>query len=497
MSTKWILAAAPLLAAFSANLHAQAPMPGVTAEQMMRHIKVLASDEYEGRKPGTEGERKTTSYIVSQLAALGLDPAGENGWYQPVGLVERVPSTAQVSWKLKGKVLKVGPRDFVLTGREGNVKIEDAPAYFVGHGLVIPEAGIDQLAGLDLNGAIAFLWATPPEGLESDPGYDQSVASLIERGAAAVIGVYPDEVRWANVVAFASEGSTRLQIIPAPPVRGVTSQSAFGRLLGKGDGRPDPKADPRAIRPIRLNARGTLDVSTRINSYTTNNVVGRLRGSARNGESVLYLGHWDHLGICGTEKDADRICNGAVDNASGIAMMIEITRALARGKRPERDILVMATTAEEMGLLGAEYFSTRPTVPLGSIVAAINVDTVAIAGKGEPVAVLGRGHARIDALIDETARELGRAIDTDDEIDAFLERQDGWKLTKAGVPTIMVGGSFSDMKKLGAFLGSSYHKADDDLNRPIELGGAAEDADLMIALGRKLADPKLYRPTRN
>jgi Zn-dependent M28 family amino/carboxypeptidase len=246
--------------------------------------------------------------------------------------------------------------------------------------------------------------------------------------------------------------------------------------------------------PLKLTA--SLDVSTEVRPYTSHNVVGRLRGSGETGESVLYLGHWDHLGICRPETAKDRICNGAVDNASGIAMLIETARALAEGPRPARDILFMGTTAEEMGLLGADYFGQNPTVPLESLVAAINLDTVAVAPAGEPVAIIGRGTTPLDSLVDATARELGREIDTDDEANVMIQRQDGWMLARAGVPTVMVGGSFSDMKVLRDFLGGPYHKPEDDLDHPLVLEGAAEDAELLIALGRKLADPEQYRRGR-
>jgi Zn-dependent M28 family amino/carboxypeptidase len=220
-------------------------------------------------------------------------------------------------------------------------------------------------------------------------------------------------------------------------------------------------------------------------------VLGRIRGSAGGAESLLYLSHWDHLGLC--EKEGpDRICNGAVDNASGVAALLEVARALGRGKRAKRDILFLATTAEEMGLLGAEYFASRPVVPLDSIVAAVNMDSIAIAGKGEPVAVMGRGRPALDSVIDRTIAESGRRPDRDDEAAALVERQDGWALARAGVPAIMVGGSFADMAKLGAFLGGPYHSAADNPGPGLLLDGAAEDTDLMIALGRKLADPAVY-----
>jgi hypothetical protein len=495
MITKLMLAAAPLLFAAPTALQAQkasppaARGPAVTPEQMMRHIKILASDDYEGRKPGTAGENKTVHYIASQLAALGLEPAGVGGWYQPVELFERKSLGHKISWTRDGKPLSLRPSDFALIGREAVESLEKAPAYFVGFGLVMPELGIDQLAGADLRGAVVFMWVHSPKGVSNVLRYDERANMLAERGAAAVIGVLPPQVPWQGPIA--EYGSTSLKM---SQIGGNAPASVLSALMGTA---PDPEIDPKAFKAVRIEAQATLEVSTAVRPYKSHNVVGRLRGRGKTGEHVLYLGHWDHLGICRPEGAADRICNGAVDNASGIAMMIEIARHISRGERPERDLLFLATTAEEMGLLGAEYFGANPVVPAESIVAAINIDTVAIAGKGEPVAIVGRGTTGLDPLVDETARELGRPIKADSEANAFVQRQDGWKLTRAGIPTAMVGGSFANMKTLQAFLSGPYHKPEDDLDLPIQLEGAAEDTDLLILLGRKLADPKRYqRPRR-
>ena len=240
--------------------------------------------------------------------------------------------------------------------------------------------------------------------------------------------------------------------------------------------------------------RASLEVTTTVNRYTSNNVVGRIRGSGNTSESVLYLGHWDHFGICRPEGEADRICNGAVDNASGIAMLIEVAGRLGRQPRPARDILFLATTSEEVGLLGAEYFAAHPVVPAQSIVAAINIDTVAIHPAGLPVAMIGRGIApALDRVVDATVLAAGRRLDTDDEANVMVQRQDGWKLTQAGIPTIMVSGSFSDMNVLNRFLETTYHEPSDEPGSAIVLDGAAEDANLLVALGRQLADPAVYQ----
>ncbi|MBV9883654.1 MAG: M28 family peptidase, partial [Sphingomonadaceae bacterium] len=187
-----------------------------------------------------------------------------------------------------------------------------------------------------------------------------------------------------------------------------------------------------------------------------------------------------------------RICNGAVDNASGVAMLIEAAGRLAQGPRPARDILVLATTSEEKGLLGAEYFATHPPVPLPSIVAAINMDTVAVAPEGEPVAILNRSVPALDEQVAITAASLGRRMDSAHEADSMTQRQDGWALTRHGVPAIMVGGSFASMARLNAFLEGRYHRPSDQADGQIEMGGAVEDANLLVALVRRLADPAIY-----
>jgi Zn-dependent M28 family amino/carboxypeptidase len=431
--------------------------------------------------------------LPSKLQRLGFEPAAGNGsWYQPVRLVGRRRFGHRAAWSFEGKPLELGEDNLLLTGGKPMEQVRDAPVMFVGHGAP------GQIRGARLDGAVALMLVSGPEGAAL-PELSERVKSLTAAGAAAVIAIFNDDVPWSSVQGAYAQGTEGRQSDAVGKVQGAMPYAAAARLVDQSGASLDELANAagqQGFQATPLKLRASLDVSTAVNSYTSHNVIGRLRGSGKSGESVLYLGHWDHLGICRREGARDRICNGAVDNASGIAMLLEIAAHLARGKRPERDILFMATTAEEMGLLGARHFAANSTVPLKSIVAAINVDTVAIHHKGEPVAVIGRGNAALDALIAQTAAELGRTVDNDKEADAFVKRQDGWALTRAGVPAVMVGGSFANMKQLGAFLSGPYHKPEDDLKREIILDGAAEDAELLIALGRKLADPRTYRPAR-
>ncbi|HEX8262256.1 MAG TPA: M28 family peptidase [Allosphingosinicella sp.] len=468
----------------------------ISPEALRRHIDVLAADGFEGREPGTVGEQKTIAYIARQMQSFGLEPAGpRNGWYQALEVVVRRPGEQSSVWQGRGKraeKIELDRDGLVLIGRTARETLDEAPVVFAGHGAVMPDKGIDQLAGADLKGAVVLiLYDSPPAA--GFPAYSQRVAAVAGRGAAAVIGIVGEELPWPVVQRTYDAGQKRLAVAAPAPIQGAMSQAAAERLvrLAGGDLARLLDSPGPSFAPVALRLRATLDVATAIDTIATRNVLGRLRGVGGTGESLLYLAHWDHLGLCAPEE-RDRICNGAVDNASGIAALLEIARALAGGPRPRRDVLFLATTSEELGLLGAEYFATRPVVPLRSIVAAINMDTVAIAPRGEKVAVMGRGRPRLDALIDRTIAESGRILDPDDEAAGFVERQDGWALARAGVPAVMVGGSFSDMKKLGAFIAGPYHSPADNPGPALVLDGAAEDAELMVALGRKLADPALY-----
>ncbi len=225
--------------------------------------------------------------------------------------------------------------------------------------------------------------------------------------------------------------------------------------------------------------------------FDSHNVIGKIAGKKPATGAVVFMGHWDHLGLCRPEGDADRICNGAVDNASGMAVLTEVARKLAR-KKHDRDIYFVGTTAEESGLLGAQTFVDKPVIPLDSIVVALNVDTIAIAPRGAKVSIIGRGVTGLDPLIEAIARKAKRTIEPSSDANAFLKRQDGWVLTQKGIPALMVGGSFADLEMLERFLSSYYHGPDDEYSKTMELGGAAEDATLHVKLGEYFASAKKY-----
>ena len=498
MFCQLIRGAAPLLLLFASAASAQSDAP-VTTGDLRRHIETLASDAFQGRAPATEGETLSINYIAEQLRARGLEPGGPGGsWFQPVGLVERMTRSHQAHWTARGRELTFDQSDIALQGREAQINLTDVPVIFAGHGVRMPERGVDQLAGTDVHGAVVMLLFDSPD-VPGFPAFSERVRAVTEAGAAAVIAITSADLQWNFVTRNYHRATTKLASQVVAPIVGAMPQAAAQRLIAAAGGNFERLLNDQpgsSFRAVTLPIRASLQVDTDVHAYTTNNVVGRVRGSGATGQSVLYLAHWDHFGICRPEGVADRICNGAVDNASGVATLIEVAGRLARPPHPPRDILFVATTAEELGLLGAEAFARSPPTPLSSIVAAINLDTVAIQHAGEPVAVIGRGTAPLDAVIDRTVTEMGRRLDTDRDADAFVTRQDGWALARAGVPAVMVGGNFSNMQILAAFLDGAYHTPADQVGPGLVLDGAAEDANLLVALGRRLADPSVYqRPT--
>jgi len=245
--------------------------------------------------------------------------------------------------------------------------------------------------------------------------------------------------------------------------------------------KPAPKPNP-SIPPAQAEFLAHM---ARLGNVTSHNVIGVARGRHPDGKAVVMMAHWDHLGVC-TPKAADTICNGAVDNASGVAAIIAVAEKVAR-MGLDRDVWFVATGAEEWGLLGARAFADKPPLPLAAIVAGFNLDTIAIAPAGAKVAMVAPPNSRLESLVRLSALTLDRAWDGDQEADNFLRRQDGWVLAERGVPMVMAGGSFSDLGPLKRFLGGGYHGPDDELRADTDLGGAVDDANLHVELVRRAA----------
>lgn len=480
-----------LLSVVVAPLHAK----GVSEASLRKHIEILSSDEYEGRKPGTEGEKKTLDYIVKSWAALGLKPAASDGsWFDPVPLVQRLPDTAKYSFTTKDKTLRIVSNDIVFIGKEAHYQ-KKLPLVFGGYGVKSDGSAIDDVAGK----AVLILFDKPEHAPAAFVTAKSRREALIAAGAAAVISIADAQGDWSAVRRQLSSRPIALQTHEKrADLEGAMSSEFAVALVTAASGDWDKLRNAAKVKDYAGEALGIdadFDVVTDVSRFNSYNVVGKIAGKKKDSGALLYMGHWDHLGICEPEGAPDRICNGAVDNASGIAVLTEVARALAR-KKHDRDIYFVATTAEESGLLGAYALADKPPLPLNRIVIALNVDTIAIAKRGAPVSIIGRGTTKLDAAVEEVARKLKRKIEPSTDANAFIQRQDGWALTQVGVPALMVGGSFADLELLQAFLGSDYHGPGDELNDATELGGAAEDSDLHIALGEYFASAKKFKQVK-
>ncbi|MEY4271047.1 MAG: hypothetical protein RLZZ58_2263, partial [Pseudomonadota bacterium] len=490
MTRNVLTAATAAFALFAvAPLHAKpqkaVPDAPVSEESLARHIDILASDAFQGRAPGTEGEDRTIAYLVGEWAAAGLVSGvdGPTPWLQPVPLVESRAMSSRATFTHHGRTVDVPADDIVLAGRSASAERSDLPVVFVGFGV-----GGDGKVNADVAGKVAVMLVDNVPFGDNPPRSRTRRQLLAAAGATAVIGVAGDGIPWTALRGSMNTPTTTLatQSIAAD-IFGFMSQPALAALLSaSGLGNDELLAAARTpeFAARDLSVRATLAATTEIRAFESHNIIGKIAGRKPDGKAILLLGHWDHLGICRPEGAPDRICNGAVDNASGIAVLTEVVKRLAGPNRVDRDVYVMATTAEERGLLGATWFADHPVVPLGDIHVALNIDTISISPRGMPVAIIGRGNAPYDKVVADTAARLGRAMDNDGEADAFVQRQDGWALGAKGVTSLMVGGSFSDMALLEAFLGGDYHGPGDQPSARIPLGGAAEDADLHVALVR-------------
>lgn len=472
------------------------PAP-ISEAEVRSHIAMLASDEFEGRGPGSAGETKTLDYLARTWASYGLVSGTNNParpWFQPVPLVERKPHAHRVQATARGKALKMPEDGVILAGRNPTDRVTGEPL-FVGHGV-----GADGKLNAEVKGRIVLMLSADPkfEGGAKMPNLRERQKMLAEAGAAAVLVTAPEAAPWGGMRSQLANGSMRLASDDiGAPITGVLRGDAVTALLRTArmsSADASASAAKPGFAPVTLPVTLDLATSTSVRRFDSHNVIGKLPGTKPGSGAVVLLGHWDHFGICRSEEAEDRICNGAVDNASGMAVLLTVAERLGRGAPMERDVYFMGTTAEERGLLGAYHFADNPVVPLKDIVVALNVDTVAIAPAGAPVALVGRGENGLDGIVDQIAIEMGRKVDSDTEANAFIRRQDGWALGAKGVKSIMAGGSFSDMALLQAFLTTVYHQPDDELTEATPLGGAADDANLHVNLTRHFADEAKYNP---
>lgn len=456
--------------------------------QLYADIAPLSADEMGGRKPGTPGGRATYEYIERRMGEIGLvsgtnDPGSY--WRLPVDMLETQSESGQLT-------LGQGRRRVAIPNEDAAVfTLRRRALAFGGPGTGVPVVfvgyGDGWVLGDALSGAVAVMLA--------DPGRDGPRRdALFRQRATAVLTVLPN----AGILAAVRQSEQRLRLQLAADEQDTLSayitDKAFGDVIGaRRWASLKAEAEEPGFSPLELNLSIELAASADRREFLSQNVIGMIPGNAPGSGAVLLLAHWDHLGECAPPEAADRICNGAADNASGVAMMLELARRLKQGPPLGRDIYFLATTAEEPGLLGIRAFIRNPPLPLDSIVAAFNLDMMAVAPAGAPLGFIGRGQdPDLDAAILAAAARNGRRIGDQSLADSFLQRQDGWALVQAGVPAVLLSSTYGSRAILDPFIAARYHKPGDEVDR-LEYGGMIDDLLLHQDLIREIADPVRYR----
>ena len=491
-----------------------------SAERISNDIRTISADEFQGRYPGTEGERMTLAWLQAQYEAMGLQPGGPDGqWLQPVHLKRFTPveGAASASWTGPDGVvhpLAVGT-DVVLRAatNDGRASIRSAPLVFAGYGITAPERNWDDYGDIDVRGKVVVVMGGEPEGDLFNGEYDTNYQSgaykadeAFRRGAVGVVTLVPqpaDSQMWRRATQFGNRtrtltpGAADLEFSMAIN-HDVAQQWAaaagldMARLGSIGSGAF--KAVP--LNGVTLSAEAQETSETRV----THNLLARIPGAERPNETIIYSAHWDHVGGESQHPETpgdDKIFNGAWDNASGTAGVVEMARQISRAPRPERSIVFAHMAAEEMGLMGSFGYAADPVYPLETTVADINIDMLPLSGPTRDVPIFGKGQNDLEDRLQALAEPLGRYVSDDGMPEqGFYYRSDHFPFARMGVPAIMPwhgwdwveGGREAGEAAWRAKFGADYHKPSDEWSADWNLTSATENLTLLYHLGLDLAN---------
>jgi Zn-dependent M28 family amino/carboxypeptidase len=518
--------------AISQRVRRPAAMPGAISEDALRaHIKFLSDDRLEGRGTGSKGGETAALYIAEQFEALGLKGAGEKGsFWQPVSLVgvKADPKTElRISGQSGSESFKF-PDDFVaFTGAQTHKVNVNADLVFVGYGIDAPDQKWNDYKGPaeDYRGKILVMMVNDPPATKEEPDlfggrrltysgrWTYKFEEAARRGAVGALLLHTNESAgygW-NVIRT-SNGSWRFDLArtagdktPYLQVRSWMTDDAAHRMMRLAGLNLDDlrkQAASRDFRPVKLNLKAALDLNSEVKRVEAPNVVATLPGRdpKLRDEYVVFSAHWDHLGVGAPNKNGDTIYNGALDNATGVASVIEIARVLSSlplAERPRRSILFLIPTAEEQGLIGAEWYSLHPLVPLAKTAANINLDSMNILGPTHDFVPLGAERSSLKAVVEAIAKERGVRISPDPrpEQGSFF-RSDHFPFAKVGVPSISLkeGNDYvGHPKEWGAqkfkeYNDAHYHQPSDEFRADWNFQGMIQEADFALAIGRRVAD---------
>ncbi len=519
MMSRFIL---PLSLIFAATGASAAPQ--ISVETLKDVTKTLSDDSFEGRAPATPAEEKTIATISERFRKAGLAPGGTDGsWYQQVPLVELTQKPGSVLKFQGGKT----PLDFAL-GKDmvirtyqvqPHIEVKNSDVVFVGYGINAPERGWNDYAGVDVKGKTVVIlvndpdWKTrtldgPFEGraMTYYGRWTYKYEEAARQGAAAAIIIHETEpAAYPFSVVVSSNTGPELQFddpgghMDQSKAVGWITNEAARRLFSSAGQDYDmliAAAEKKGFRAVSLGLNASVTMDNTIRRQTSRNVIGLLKGSERPDEYFVYSAHWDHLGRC-TPVNGDDICNGAVDNASGIAGLVALAEAFKKQGAPKRSILFIAVTAEESGTIGSEYYAAHPTVPLRQIAGGVNMDSLNINGATRDIVLVGGGKSELEDYLSHVATVQGRIVKPEPTPEkGYYFRSDHFSFAKLGVPMLytdpgddLVNGGVARGTALAEdYVANRYHSPKDEYDPNWDWSGAVQDLELWYAIGRDLAD---------
>lgn len=537
-SAAYVLGAVTLLCAAAASSQTgsvRAPESPIDPDRLAAHVKVLASDEFEGRAPASDGEKQTIDYIVKQLSAVGVqpggDPDGRGGrlWTQDVRLaLSTIEGPVTATLKVGGMVQRLRQGEEVALRATHlptrRVSVQDAPLVFIGYGVKAPERNWDDFKGVDLRNKVAVVLVNDPDFEANLNGrfdgramtyygrWTYKYEEAARQGALGMLVVHetaPASYGWATVKN--SNTVAMFDIVRAnpaavhPPLEGWIQRDvtvALFKAAGLDFEAEKKRAQSPDFRPVQLaSATFSADFAVNQSQVVSKNVAGRLVGASRPDETIIYTAHWDHLGVGEPAATGDRIYNGAQDNATGVAALLELARVHAARPRPARSIVFLAVTAEEKGLLGSAYYADHPLYPPETTVAVLNMDSLATSGPSRDVSIRGGGQVTLEDDLEVAAKAAERRLSPDPRPEAgSFYRSDHFSFAKIGVPALSIN-SGEDLVRGGVKAGEAareeynakrYHQPSDEWSAAWDLRGVAQDAGLFHTVGRELAESRRW-----
>lgn len=505
----------------------QVEVPALSEATMKDVTRELSLDSYEGRAPGSVGEEKTVAYLIAKYKAAGLEPGNNGSWTQDVPLIEITAKNvsaltiADRSGR-SGKAMSFAyGNEYVIGSYRETPKtdIKQSEMVFVGHGIVAPEKGWNDYAGVDVKGKTVVVMVNDPdfenEGLDGPFGgkamtyygrWTYKFEEAARQGAAAVLIIHdtaPAAYGW-NVV---NSSWTGTQFLAQSKDGGKSQTQANGWIqksvakqifaaAGQNLDKQMAAAKQKGFKAVPLNLSASMNFENDIARKASKNVIGVMKGTKRPDEYVLYTAHWDHLGRCTAAPDGDDICNGAVDNATGTAALVALAEGFAKAGAPERSVVFLAVTAEESGLLGSKFYAENPVFPLSQTVGGVNMDAFSMSGPAKNLTVIGKGKSQLDLYLEAAAKSEGRTPETEPTPEkGFYYRSDHFSFAKLGVPMVyfeggddlVTGGKAAAMAAAEDYEKNRYHAPGDEFDEKWDWSGVMSDLKLYYRIGRMLA----------